>query len=206
MNTDSDNSRSSTTFRTYAENAPDYLVRHRDRSRIEPYLRHFTGLLPAGPVLDLGCGPGFDGDLLRKWGHQVIGLDRTKQALHLGVEHCPGPYVCADMRALPFRGRLFSGVWALASLLHLSCQEMSAVLQHLSHILLPEGVLHMSVQEGSGGGWDYTYGQNHPRWFTFWSADALDAVVTDAGFEVTERSSSGGPMTTWLRRLAVCRA
>ncbi len=64
------NDRSATTFRTYAANAFDYLNRHRDRSRMAPILRNFASKLPPGSVLDLGCGPGFDGDQLRQWGRR----------------------------------------------------------------------------------------------------------------------------------------
>ena len=195
--------RSATTFRTYAANASDYFTRHRDRKWNRKILRRFADCLPGpGPILDLGCGPGFDGSELRNWDYHVVGLDRTREALHLAGQHNPGMYVCADMRALPLRGR-FAGGWACASLLHLEPEEMSDVLQRLSCLLLPEGVLYLSVKEGDGAEWDFTYGRDHPRWFTFWSSDGLDTALLQAGFEIRERDASIGSKTTWLRRMAV---
>ena len=193
--------RSAATFRAYAANADDYLQRHRDRSHIRPLLRSFADRLPEGPVLDLGCGPGFDAHQLRRWGHRAVGLDRTEPALRLARTHFPGPYVCADIRGLPFR-KQFAGVWACASLLHLSRPEMSAVLSQICAGLVPGGVLHLSVKEGVGGDWDTTYGKANPRWFTFWSEEELDEMLVRAGFDIRERSRSGGTRTTWLRRLA----
>ena len=196
------NDRSATTFRTYAANAFDYLNRHRDRSRMAPILRNFASKLPPGSVLDLGCGPGFDGDQLRKWGHLVVGLDRTKHALRLAGENYPGPYACADIRALPIRGSL-AGVWASASLLHLEPAELAHALRSVRQRLVPHGVLWLSMKEGHGSGWDFTYGKQHPRWFTYWSPQELDRALTDAGFEISESNSSAGARNTWLHRLAV---
>lgn len=136
MTSDSYNRRLSATPDTYAANASTYLARHRDRSRIEPTLRLFSERVPPGIVLDLGCGPGFDGHQLRKWGHRVIGMDYTRPALHLAAEHCPGTYLCADMRALPLQGEI-AGIWACASLLHLEPEEARGVLRVLRGLLMP---------------------------------------------------------------------
>ena len=195
--------RSATTLRTYAASASDYFARHRDRRWNREILRRFADHLPGpGPILDLGCGPGFDSCELRAWDYHVVGLDRTREALRLAGRHNPGMYVCADMRALPLRGR-FAGVWACASLLHLEREEMYGVLQSLAGRLIPEGVLYLSLKEGDGGGWDFTYGRDHPRWFTYWSGDGLDTALLQAGFEIRERDASIGSKTTWLRRMAV---
>jgi hypothetical protein len=55
---------------------------------------------------------------------------------------------------------------------------------------------------GAGAEWESKrYGE--PRWFQFWSAADLDALLTDSGFEVIGSWSNSTPRADWLVRHAV---
>jgi SAM-dependent methyltransferase len=72
---------------------------------------------PNGPTLDLGCGEGRLGRLLRSLGYQVTGLDAAPTMVRLAVSHeIPEPAVLADAAALPFRDETFGLVVAYMSL------------------------------------------------------------------------------------------
>jgi len=199
-----------TTRASYDRVAQRYADKRRDRTAVEGDLDRFASLLsPGSLVLDVGCGPGFDGAILRERGLRVVGLDRSTGMLRSGLDPWPGPRVQADMRALPVRARI-DGIWASASLLHLERRDVPAALAGFRRVLAPAGRLYLSVKGGSGGAWDEKpYGLDAPRWFTYWTGDALDAVLDAAGFDVTERLDDRpgrGGAQYWVVRMARVRS
>ena len=89
-------------------------------------------LLPAGRVLDLGCGVGHSFELLAP--RETIGLDIDPGALAgQGRETRVG-----DMRALPFKEASFSGVLAVQAIEHVP--DPGRVLAEARRVLEPGGV------------------------------------------------------------------
>ena len=187
---------------TYDAVAAEFLQNTRDRSVICGWLDRFASSLPAGTlVLDLGAGPGFDSAELRERGFEAISVDLSLGMLRAGVREFPGPRVQSDLRRLPFPSRSVCGVWANASLLHLSKAEASLALREIRRVLRPSGILYMSVKRGSGTEWESErYGK--PRWFQYWSDPELDAALQAAGFRVNAAWVNETTRDTWLIRLA----
>ena len=72
---------------------------------------------PAGRTLDLGCGEGRVGRVLRSLGYLVAGLDAAPTMVRLAATHeSRQPVVLADAAALPFRDETFDLVVAYMSL------------------------------------------------------------------------------------------
>ncbi|MCI0476889.1 MAG: class I SAM-dependent methyltransferase, partial [Anaerolineales bacterium] len=76
-------------------------------------------LIPAARVLDLGCGPGRDIELLRQRGYHVVGADLSLGMLREARARVGGALWCGDMRDLGCASQAFDGVWLCATLLHL---------------------------------------------------------------------------------------
>lgn len=190
------------TRQTYDEIAGRFLHDTRDRSATSYWLRLFAERVGAGArVLDLGAGPGCDSAELRGLGLRVVSLDLSLGMLRAGLPEFPGPRVQADARRLPLRDGSMAGVWANASLLHLSPEEAALALREARRVLRGSGVLHVSVKAGSGAGWESErYGA--PRWFQYWKAADLDARLAAAGFDVIASWSNSTPRTDWLIRHA----
>ena len=143
------NDRVDRTRRTYDKIAARFLGNARDRSVVLPLLARFAEHLGAGAtVLDLGAGPGCDSAELRRLGLRAISLDLSLGMLTAGLLEFPGPRVQADARQLPFRDGSMAGVWANASLLHLSPEEATAALREARRVLYGSGLLHVSVKAG----------------------------------------------------------
>ena len=107
------------------------------------------------------------------------------------------------MCALPFASGCAAGVWANASLLHLERHEVPAALREFRRVLQSRGILHVSVKEGAGAEWDTkTFGQDSPRWFTYWFAEELDQALSDAGFAMLGSWVRSTARVSWLIRLA----
>ena len=106
------------------------------------------------------------------------------------------------MRRLPFVRSSLAGVWANASLLHLSAEDMEATLRGVAEACALGAVLHLSLKKGSGDAWERArYGL--PRWFQYWTADALDRRVEGAGWRIVERREESTQRDDWLVRLAL---
>jgi ubiquinone/menaquinone biosynthesis C-methylase UbiE len=197
------------TIRTYNQIALHYLERRKDRSAIAHHLARFTEILLGKgladlPVIDIGCGPGFDTAAMRAAGLNSIGLDLSWSMLKAGKRYYPGSFVQADMLRLPLN-REVGGLWSCASLLHLPRSEMPNALNEFARVLVPGGLLYLSVKEGTGQKWSTaTGGQPGPRLFTYWQSSTLDGLIEAAGFRLVhssaETSSEG---TTWLARFAL---
>ena len=184
------------TRQTYDQIAERYLERNRDRTRTRESMDLFAGYLqPGDRVLDIGCGPGFDSDLLQERGFRVTGIDLSSQMIEVGKRHFPGVFVQADMERLPF-GEVADGLWVSASLLHIERPHVPPTLREFARVLKPGGVIFIAVKEGTGERWEYgPYDETVSRWFTYWDVDAFGAAVTDAGFRVLDLSSNG----TWIK-------
>ena len=171
------------TTQTYDQIAEIFFEKNKDRSQIEDNLNEFAKHCQANDlILDVGCGPGFDGDLLRSKGLRVMGLELSAQMIKIGKKRFSTPIVQADMEALPFQQKI-DGLWVNASLLHLERNAVPHTLGEFYHVLKPNGKLFISVKKGAGEQWE-TGDENAPRWFTYWADEQLGNVVTGAGFHI----------------------
>ncbi len=199
---------SETTRATYEQIAAIYYEQWRDRSAIQQHLSRFVAMIRAYsldhlPVVDVGCGPGFDAAFFRQSGLRAIGLDFSPAMMKTGRTELGGDYVQADMRALPLAPGV-GGLWVGASLLHVPRAEAPAVLQGFAGALATGGLLYLSLKAGQGSEWTTeSHGQPLPRYFVYWQPDALDQVLGASGFQIVEGwlGQSDQP-TQWLIRFA----
>lgn len=86
-----------------------------DHSHEDINLPVLLDLLPAPGrrTLDLACGEGRLGRLLKSLGHRVVGIDASPTMVQLAVTHeSPEPAMLADAAGLPFRDEAFDLVVA----------------------------------------------------------------------------------------------
>ena len=129
----------------YSEHYNEYIdsTMHTDMSHIYAI---FEPLLKGKRILDVGFGSGRDMLYFKSKGYEVMGIDPepvfVKHAKELGLNAVVGD-------ALSFvSDHKFDGIWACASLLHLSKDEMAKAIHHLKTLLNDQGVLFVSLKEG----------------------------------------------------------
>ena len=172
------------TMSVYSERSQEWIA---DRQRYAPAeAAAMAERRGTGPVVDLGCGPGWD---LPALGADSIGLDASIEMLHAAAEAQPGhPLVNARLEHLPFRNQSLGGAWASKSYVHLPAPSIPNALGELHRVLQldsPATVLvfgtpgeptidHHMEQQGKYRG----------RWYNQWDPDHFVQVMVGAGFEV----------------------
>ncbi|HET9223492.1 MAG TPA: class I SAM-dependent methyltransferase [Roseiflexaceae bacterium] len=198
------------TSATYDQIAADYAARSpgADPNTLATIRQRFTALLaPGARVLDVGCGPGWEGAFLRDLGLRAYGLDRSRGML-AEARGLRLPLMLADMRALPLPGSSLDGLWASASFLHIPKRDGPAVLREFCRVLRQGGALYIGVKEGDGERW-VEQRPGHQRFFAFYQPEELDALLAAHGFAVIERwldTDSLGRPERWINRIATLKS
>ena len=101
--------------------------------------------LPAGPVLNAGCGPGVLEDALPgDFPSRFISLDLRYDMLAAAKEKHGGVYVQGRGQRLPFSSGAFSAVLMLDVIEHLPRGDVLSFLKEAGRVLKPGGVLVVS--------------------------------------------------------------
>lgn len=104
------------------------------------------------------------------------------------------------MRHLPF-SETFGGLWISASLLQIPSREALNTLTKLTRLLLPGGLLYLSLKEGFGESWQ-SDPYNWPRFFSLWQPAVLDRMLEDAGLHIVDSWIGIDSEEPWLIRFA----
>jgi SAM-dependent methyltransferase len=97
----------------------------------------------AGLWLDLGCGTGWNYEVLRMKGHRrrLVGIDISDRMLRFALDK-QLPVVMGDAEKLPFRDQSFDGILAKGVLHHLPNMESAVV--EIERVLKPGGIVVLS--------------------------------------------------------------
>lgn len=200
-----DDPQTTATAATYDRIAPEYAERSDDAGCSPDFLAWRAGLLTsAGPLLDLGCGPGRDLAAFRTAGIPCLGVDLSGGMLALAAQRGL-PVVRGDLRRPPVRPRSAGTVYSCAALLHVPREQVGATLRAWHALLHPGGRLHLSTSLGDGEGWEVVPyapdrgprgGQPLHRWFVHHELEGLLTAIRHAGF-VVEQARTRTAHRTW---------
>ena len=118
------------------------------KADMSPAYDRFLAYLPAGAaILDAGCGSGRDSLCFMKKGYDVTMLDASGEMCKCAEELTGRKALCMGFHEIEFADR-FDGIWACASLLHVSEKELENVLAIFHRALKRSGVLYASWKYG----------------------------------------------------------
>lgn len=165
----------------YNNDPAGYARRYEEHLLDRPH--HFMSLLRSGSrILDLGCGPGRDIRIFTQAGHDPVGVELNTSFVTMARQH--GEVIEADIRCARdlFAAGTFHGVWAQASLVHLSMDGTKKLLRDIRDLLAPGGVFYACVPAEGRSGWrDEPDGR---RWYTVWPGDEFESAVATADFAI----------------------
>lgn len=100
-----------------------------------------------GEILDLGCGSGRDAKHFIDKGYEVTALDLSPVLAEKASKYIGQKVIVGDMKDLYYKDR-FIGIWACASLLHLTESEVLETVKRCHKALKKDGVLYASFKYG----------------------------------------------------------
>lgn len=183
------NDTTQTTISTYNKTAPEYVVKVQKYAPVPERDKFIASVKRGGAILDAGCGSGRDANYFASLGFVVTGIDLSTGLLSYAREHAHpnATFTEMDLRDITLTG-VFDGIWACASLLHLTRDEIIPVLHKFHSLLTTNGTLFLLMKEGAGAKL-VTSGtiEGDTRFFTYYSGEEVKKLLEDAGFTVTEQ-------------------
>ena len=167
----------------------------------------FAALFPPGArILDVGCGSGVKAKYLFEKGLKVTGIDFSEKLIEIAKKEVPeAEFHVMDMRDVASYPRMFDGIFAQASLLHIPREEIREVLAGLSAKLVDGGYLYAAVK-GTRPGTpleemkeEHDYGYSYERFFSYHGAEELRSYFAQIGLAIVYESASVVGRTEWLQ-------
>ena len=132
-----------------------------------------------GRILDAGCGSGRDSKAFKQHGFSVVAFDASREMCKAASELLDQEVWQMKFQEIAFNEE-FDGIWACASLLHVSYDELSEVLSRLHKALKPNGIIYMSFKYGDG---KMTKGE---RTFSNFTETTIEKLLGNSGFSKLE--------------------
>lgn len=136
--------------RNYYEKTSNKYFKETVNNSMVSTLEKFIQFIPDdGKILDLGCGSGRDSKYLMNRGFQVVALDYSANIAELASKYLGKDVIKKEIENIDYQNE-FDGIWACASLLHLSPRQLEMALQKIMDALRSGGILYTSFKEGGG--------------------------------------------------------
>lgn len=160
------------TLNYYNQNADSFIAGTASADMSAQYQFFLKHVPEKAKLLDLGCGSGRDSAYFASLGFDVVAVDGSAEL----CKRVKGIYgidaVCALFEDLSFDAE-FDAVWACASLLHVSKEDMPNILKKVSDALKPEGILYASFKYGNAER------ISNGRFFNDYTETDIDALLTE---------------------------
>ena len=175
------------TVESYEQIADDYARETAGGGPLAFALARLAETIPAGHVLEIGSGPGWDADALEDAGVTVRRTDVTQAFIDFqrarGKEADRLDVINDDL------GGPYDAVVTLHVLQHVEPSDLRVVLAKVAGALRPSGRFLVSIPLGEGAGWEVDE-SGSPYYRALWTEAEFVAALTQAGLEPewTERS------------------
>lgn len=139
----------------------------------------FVSHIPSeGLILDFGCGSGRDTKFFKEKGFDVVAIDGSEELCKIAEAHTGIKVKCMLFQELDEVNK-YDGVWACASILHLTREELKTVFQKMINSLKNDGIIYTSFKYSN------YEGERNGRYFIDFTEDSFDDFIK--GFSDIEK-------------------
>ncbi|MDP7323240.1 MAG: class I SAM-dependent methyltransferase [Candidatus Woesearchaeota archaeon] len=142
------------------------------QTKVKKFCDLFLKKIKGKKIVDLGCGPGNHASYFQEHGLDVLCVDFSKEMLAIckkkGLKTLQ-----MDLEDISFPDGSFEGVWAFASLLNLPKKKIPLVVKKISMIIKKDGILGLSMKEGSKEGIELESHTKRERYLSYFSDSEL---------------------------------
>jgi len=158
----------------YDQNANEY-AQSTINLDISDLHREFTKNMPFGAkILDAGCGSGRDLLAFKNLGFDAQGIDASAELVEIAKKNSGVKVEHKNFSEINWKNE-FDGVWCMASLLHLSKEEMRTTLSKIADSMKEGGKIYASFKTGEGESSD-----PKGRFFSYYSIPELTKILEES--------------------------
>jgi cyclopropane fatty-acyl-phospholipid synthase-like methyltransferase len=192
------NRRTVEAYDAYADRYAEVTRESHFASRDQALDLFMAGMQPAGRVLEVASGPGWDADVMEAHGFTVRRTDisegfiavqarRGKRAERIDVieDDLGGPY---------------DGLVALYMIQHIGRPQVDAVIARMAGALVPEGLLLFSFQLGEGERVETEPTGDYS--IVMWQREEMESMLARNGFETVWDRTEDGREACWVTLVA----
>ena len=169
----------SETILYYEENAAEFCRNTLNADMAFCRNKFLSYLKPGAHILDVGCGSGRDSKAFMELGYRVTAMDASQKICEEAENVLERKVLCQSFEEID-EEKIFDGIWACASLLHVSKEKLPEVLHRMKRALKDGGILYASFKYGEGET------VQNGRLFNNYNEGTLRSLMEEAGVEVSE--------------------
>lgn len=140
------------TRESYDAMAPAYAEAHTSLSELpfdRALMAAFAELVPAGPIAEVGSGPGQTTAHLRELELEVFGIDLSPQMVEIARARNPGVrFEVGSMTAIDEPDESLAGIVSWFALMHIPPSELAGVFAEFRRVLKPGGQIAIATLAG----------------------------------------------------------
>lgn len=169
------------TIEYYDRHAKEYFQNTVQADMSETCDRFLKYVKAGGKIVDLGAGSGRDIAYFKDKGFQVEGIDASDEMCRLASKYTGIDIQCQKIQDWN-PSEIYNGIWANASLLHITPEEFENFLLRVESYLSDFGVLYVSMKSGIITGRD-----PDGRYFAGFTLEKVQQMVEkDSMFHILE--------------------
>ena len=130
-------------------------------------------------ILDAGCGSGRDSLYFKNRGYQLTAFDASQKMCNFASDLLDQEVLKLRFEEMKFENS-FDAIWASASLLHISKEEMPSVLNKLASALREKGLLYASLKHE-----DKEF-MKEDRFFNSYTEESFSRLINTSPFQIEE--------------------
>lgn len=163
----------------YKEHAKEFIENTKDSDMSALYTFFEAYLIGGGTILDIGFGSGRDSLYFASKGYTVYAIDPEEEFVKHGKQIGLKNVEQLKAEDINYENK-FDGIWACASLLHVSSVYLNDVFKRCSRAMKEKGAMYISFKLG-----DFE-GMRNGRFYLDLTEESLQRYLINSGLKISE--------------------